>query len=43
MEADDVTVGKNCPDMILDGTLRIGAMAADVRARERDCALNKAD
>lgn len=36
-------VGKNCPEMIFDGTLRIGAMAADVRDKDRDCALSKAD
>lgn len=35
-------VGKNCPEMIFDGTLRMGAMA-DVRVKDRDCALNKAD
>lgn len=35
--------GKTCPEIILDGTLRIGAMAADVRLRDRDCALSKAD
>lgn len=36
-------VGKNCPEIIFDGTLRIGAMAADVRVKDRDCALSKAD
>lgn len=36
-------VGKNCPEMIFDGTLRIGAMAAEVRVKDRDCALSKAD
>ena len=29
--------------MMFDGTLKMGAMAAEVRLRERDCALSRAD
>lgn len=38
-----VAEGKTCPEIIFEGTLRMGAIAADVRVRDRDCALSRAD
>lgn len=38
-----VAEGKTCPEIIFEGTLRMGAIAAEVRVRERDCALSRAD
>lgn len=38
-----VADGRTCPEIIFDGTLRMGAMAADVRVRDSDCALSRAD
>ena len=43
MDSAAVADGKNCPDIRFDGTLRIGAIAADVLLSDRDWALSKAD
>lgn len=41
METAAADVGRNCPDMIFEGTLSMGAI--DVRVRDKDCALSSAD